>query len=174
VFFVCWRQTVEARRRRSAARTGVNGPSGRVIGSAPRYAVAAGRLIVFGAKGVATPRPDPFVGATLVAIGTSVPELATTIVARLRGHHEVALGTILGSNIFNGFFIVAVAAIIHPIEIAWRAVAVALGFGVLVILFAIPGLGGLIPRRRGLALLTLYVAYVVTVLQVGIPTGALE
>ena len=112
--------------------------------------------------------------AALVAIGTSVPELATTIVARLRGHHEVALGTILGSNIFNGFFIVAVAAIIHPIEIAWRAVVVASGFGVLVILFTIPARGGLVRRRRGLVLLALYVAYVATILQLGVPTGGLE
>jgi len=180
--FLVWlaAATVEARRRRSAAKD-VLGERSRplvVLSCLGGLAVlvAAGRLIVLGAKGVGEAfAMDPFVvGATLVAVGTSVPELATTIVARLRGHHEVALGTILGSNIFNGFFIVAVAAIIHPIEIAWHAVVVALGFGVLVILLTIPGRGGLVPRRRGLALLTLYVAYVVTVLQLGTPAGALE
>jgi cation:H+ antiporter len=49
------------------------------------------------------------IGATVVAVGTSVPELATTVTATLRRHDEVALGTILGSNIFNGLLIVAVA-----------------------------------------------------------------
>jgi len=62
---------------------------------------------------------DLIVGATIFAIGTSVPELATTIIAKLRGHDEIGLGTILGSNIFNGIFIVAVAAVIHPITAAW-------------------------------------------------------
>lgn len=48
---------------------------------------------------------------TVVAVGTSVPELATAIIAKIRGHDEVSLGTVLGSNIFNGLFIIAVAAV---------------------------------------------------------------
>lgn len=64
--------------------------------------VASGLLIVDGAKliGVIFGISPFVIGATLVALGTSMPELATTLIARLRGHHEMGLGTILGSNIF--------------------------------------------------------------------------
>ena len=128
---------------------------------------AAGYLIVTGARGVAAAFGiDEFiVGATLVAIGTSTPELATTIVAKWRGHDEVGLGTIIGSNIFNNLFIVAVAAMIHPISVAWREVAVALGFGMIALVFCYPPHSGLIGRGRGWLLLALYVGYNVTLFQ---------
>lgn len=66
--------------------------------------IAAGTLIVTGAQGIAQAFGiEAFViGATIVAVGTSVPELATAVIAKIRGHDEVGLGTVLGSNIFNG------------------------------------------------------------------------
>jgi len=129
--------------------------------------MAAGYLIVAGARGVAAMFGiDEFiVGATLVALGTSTPELATTIVAKLRGHDEVGLGTIVGSNIFNNLFIVAVAATIHPISVAWREVAVALGFGLLALALCYPPGHGFIGRGRGFLLLVLYAAYNATLFQ---------
>ncbi len=128
--------------------------------------VAAGRLIVTGAQGIAAAFGiDPFViGATLVAVGTSVPELATVLIARLRGHDEVGLGTILGSNIFNALFIVGVAAVLWPIRVAWNEAAVALGFGIVTVAVVFPGHAGMIGRGRGLLLLALYAAYVYAVL----------
>lgn len=129
--------------------------------------VASGRLIVGGARGVAAAYGiDEFIiGATVVAIGTSVPELATTLISKLRGHDEVGLGTILGSNIFNGLLIVAVAAIICPIAVDWREVAIAIIFGALSVLLTYPARDGLIPRRRGFLLLGLYAAYLVAIAQ---------
>jgi cation:H+ antiporter len=129
--------------------------------------VAAGRLIVAGSKGIAISLGiSEFVtGAIIVAVGTSVPELATTIVAKLRGHDEVGLGTILGSNIFNGLLIVPVAAIICPISVDWRKVAVALVFGLLAVVFTFPTRRGFIERRRGVLLLVLYAVYLVTIFQ---------
>jgi cation:H+ antiporter len=87
--------------------------------------IVAGRLIVIGARGIAVELGiDEFViGATAVAVGTSVPELATVTVAQLRGHAEVSLGTVLGSNIFNTLFIVGVAGAIHPISVTLGAFA---------------------------------------------------
>lgn len=128
--------------------------------------VVAGTLIVDGARGIAQSFGlDEFViGATVVAVGTSVPELATTIMAKLRGHDEVGLGTILGSNLFNGLFIIAVAAMIHPIPVAGSEVFVALGFGVAAVALTWPARHGGIGRGRGALLLLLYVAYVATVL----------
>lgn len=133
------------------------------------FLVGAGRLIVSGARGIAAQFGvgEFLIGATVVALGTSVPELATAVVSKLKGHDEVGLGTILGSNIFNGLFIVAVAACIHPITIAWREVFSALVFGVIALGCSYPNGGGFIERRRGLLLLVLYGVYLVTVLQAG-------
>lgn len=129
--------------------------------------VAAGTLIVAGAKGLAIAFGvnEFVVGATLVALGTSAPELATVLIAKLRGHDEISLGTILGSNIFNGLFIVAVAASIHPIVVDWRQVAIALTFGLLALAATFPAGDGLIERRRGLLLLALYAVYVLALVQ---------
>jgi cation:H+ antiporter len=140
-----------------------------VVGLA--FLVAAGPLIVTGARGIAGSfGVDEFViGATIVAVGTSAPELATTVIAKVRGHDEVSLGTILGSNIFNGLFIVAVAAVIFPISVNWREVAVALVFGLLAVVFTFPTRAGFIERRRGVLLLVLYGVYLTAVIY---PKGA--
>jgi len=128
--------------------------------------VAAGTLIVAGAKGIAAAFGIPpfVIGATVVSVGTSVPELATTLIAKLRGHDEIGLGTILGSNIFNGLLIVGVAAAIRPIRVPIAEIAPALGFGVAALVLAFPTRAGIIPRSRGILLLFLYAGYVVTVI----------
>jgi cation:H+ antiporter len=172
-FFIAWiiATVLEARKQRSAADEVLGEHrSWLVIISCLAglgFLVIAGRLIVTGAKGIAVAYGiDEFViGATVVAIGTSVPELATAIISKIRKHDEVGLGTILGSNIFNGLFIIAVAAIIYPITVSLREVAVALMFGFIAVAVTFPSLSGLIERRRGILLLILYSSYVVTILQ---------
>ena len=161
---------VEARRERSAT-PGILGettlrralPVG-VVGLL--LLVAAGRLIVSGARGVGDDVGlDAFVvGVVLVAIGTSTPELATAVIARLRGHEEIGLGTVLGSNVYNGAVIVPVAALIAPITIAWSEIAVSLLFGIAVVALVAPVFGSILGRRRGTALVLLYVSSVVTLL----------
>lgn len=161
---------IEARRQRSAAEEVLGESRGWlalvfcVLGLA--FLGSAGHLIVTGARGIAISfGVDEFViGATIVAVGTSVPELATTIIAKLRGHDEVGLGTILGSNVFNGLFVVAVAAVIFPISVDWREVAVALVFGLLAVVFIFPTRRGFIERRRGVFLLLLYGGYLAAVI----------
>ncbi len=171
--FLAWLVAVviEVRKQRSAAEE-VLGEHRRwlvvlscVVGLA--VLVAAGNLIVAGARGIAISFgiDEYIIGATIVAVGTSVPELATTVIAKLRGHDEVGLGTILGSNIFNGVLIIAVAAIIHPITVAWREVAITLVFGLVALVFAYPTRNGFIERRRGVLLLVLYAVYLATILQ---------
>jgi len=127
---------------------------------------AAGHLIVAGARGIArTMGISEFViGAVIVAVGTTVPELATTIVSKLRGYDEVGLGTVLGSNVFNACFIVAVAAMIHPIPVDWNEASVALIFGFTVLLCAWPGRRSIIVRWQGILLLLLYGANVTLLL----------
>ena len=106
------------------------------------------------------------IGGVIVAVGTTVPELATTIVSKLRGYEEVGLGTVLGSIVFNACFIVGVAAVIHPIPVDWGETAVALGFGPVALLCAYPNRRGIIGRARGVLLLLLYIANVVALLHV--------
>lgn len=171
--FIIWLMAAafEARRQRSAAEE-VLGEERHwlaivlcIIGLALLF--GAGQLIVTGAKGIAISFGinEFVIGATIVAIGTSMPELATAVIAKIRGHDEVGLGTILGSNIFNGFFIVAVASIIHPITINLREITIGLTFGFLTVALTFPTKTGFIERKRGAFLLALYVAYVITILQ---------
>lgn len=129
--------------------------------------VLAGGFIVTGAKYVGESFGwTPFVvGATLVAIGTSIPELATTVISRSRGHDEVGLGTVLGSNLFNGLFIVSIAALIHPIEIRVQTVMIGLFFGLLTVALAMPNRASLVPKGRGLVLLGSYTVYIIMLVQ---------
>jgi cation:H+ antiporter len=128
--------------------------------------ILAGRLIVSGAKGIGADLGlDPFiVGVVFVAIGTSVPELATAVASRLRGHEEVGLGTVLGSNIFNGALIIPIAALITPIRIDWGEIAVSLAFGIAVVLAVVPIPTQVLGRRRGVLLLSLYASSLVTLI----------
>jgi cation:H+ antiporter len=131
--------------------------------------VAAGRLIVEGASGVGRELglDDFVIGVVLVAIGTSAPELATAVIARARGHHEIGLGTILGSNVFNGGLIVPVAAFIAPITVAWNEVAVSLAFGIALVVAVVPGSGRVLGRRRGGLLIAGYACSVSALLLIG-------
>jgi cation:H+ antiporter len=162
---------IEARKQRSAAEK-MLGEQRRMIAAMYSVAglaclIAAGHLVVNGAKGIALAfgLNEFTIGATVVAVGTSVPELATAIIAKLRGHEEVGLGTILGSNIFNGLLIIGIAAIICPITVGWREVTGVLIFGMVAVALTFPNGRGFIDRRRGALLLMLYAAYLVTILQ---------
>lgn len=161
----------EARKQRSAAEAVLGERQiGLIVISCAAglgFLIAAGKLIVAGAREIALSFGiDEFIiGATVVAVGTSVPELATTVIAKLRGHDEVSLGTVLGSNVFNGLFIVAVAAVIHPIQIRLIEVAPALLFGLAAVTLILPTREGFIERRRGLFLLMLYIIYLFILLQ---------
>lgn len=173
--FVVWlvAAVVEAgRQRRASADAGTPGQHTRALLSAPvglALLVVAGDLIVDGARGIALAYglEEFVIGATVVAIGTTVPELATTVMAKLRGHDEVGLGTVLGSNVFNGLLIVGVAATIHPIVIAPGDVYLTLAFGAAAVALLYPARLGWIGRRRGALLLALYLAYLSGVLLTG-------
>ena len=160
-----------ARRQRSAAETVLGehrvGKATAYCGAGLAFLVIAGKLIVSSATAIAIAFGiDEFIiGATIVAIGTTVPELATTVIAKLRGHDEIGLGTVLGSTVFNGTFVVGIAALIHPISVVWREVAVALVFGAVALALTYPTRGNRIERTRGLMLLALYAAYLVAIFQ---------
>lgn len=122
--------------------------------------IAAGFLVVSGAKTIAEGFGIPayLIGATLVALGTSMPELATTLVAVFRGHDEVGASTLLGSNVFNATLIVGVAAMICPIAVSGAGLWIALGAASIAVVVVWPGRSEMLGRGRGVLLLLIYAA----------------
>lgn len=135
--------------------------------------IVAGRLVVVGAKEIGEGLGlDPFVvGATLVAIGTSAPELATALLARRRGHTEVGVGTVLGSNVFNNLWIVGVVALVEPIHTSASEVVLAVAACLVALALVVPTASGTVPRWRGGCLLALAAAYLTLTVALG-PTSA--
>ncbi|WP_019529756.1 calcium/sodium antiporter [Dasania marina] len=78
--------------------------------------IASSQLLVWGAKIVAIELgvSELIIGLTVVAVGTSLPELAATVASALKGHHDIALGNIVGSNLFNLLAVMAMPALISP------------------------------------------------------------
>lgn len=81
--------------------------------------VVSSRMLVWGAVSIATDLgvSDLIIGLTVVAIGTSLPELASSVAAARKGEHELAVGNIIGSNLFNTLAVVGVAGVIQPMSI---------------------------------------------------------
>lgn len=126
--------------------------------------VGGANVLVLGATSLARGfgLPEMVIGLTLVAVGTSLPELATSLVAAAKRQPDIALGNIVGSNIFNVLGILGVTALTRPLRIPYEVVAidlwVMLGFSVVLVPFLVSGLR--LGRREGAVLLALYVGYV--------------
>ena len=105
---------------------------------------------------------EAVIGLTLVAIGTSLPELATAIVAGLRHHTEVALGNVLGSNLFNILAVLSALTFTLPFEVAAEMMAfdIWVMVGVSVLLLPVMLTGWRIGRLEGALFLLLYVGYI--------------
>ncbi|MCK0105106.1 calcium/sodium antiporter [Marinobacter sp. S0848L] len=129
--------------------------------------VVSSRMLVWGAVSIAQALgiSDLVIGLTIVAIGTSLPELASAIAAVKKNEHDLILGNILGSGIFNTLAVVGLAAAIQPLsvdpEVLYRDWTLMLGLTValLVMGFGFTGWRKLISRVDGALLLTAYVAY---------------
>ena len=103
---------------------------------------------------------ERFIGLTIVALGTSLPELFTSVTAARKGNADIAIGNIVGSNIFNILFVVGFSALITPVAFAkafefdmW----VALGSSFALFLFVLPTKA--LERWGGVAMLVSYAAY---------------
>jgi cation:H+ antiporter len=128
--------------------------------------IASSRILVWGAVEIAHGFgvSDLIVGLTVVAVGTSLPELASSIIATRKGEHDIALGNILGSNLFNTLAVVGIAGTIHPMpvgpEVFTRDMLV---MAVLTLLLFVFGYGfrgpGRINRIEGSILLVCYLGY---------------
>jgi len=102
------------------------------------------------------------IGLTIVAVGTSLPELATSVVATKRGQASIAIGNIVGSNIFNVFWILGITGIITPIRVAQGAnldLLVSVGTTLLLFVFMFLGKKHQLERWQGIAFLLAYAGY---------------
>jgi len=81
--------------------------------------IGSSRMLVWGAVEIAhfLGVSDLIIGLTIVAVGTSLPELASSIIAARKGEHDIALGNIIGSNLFNTLAVVGIAGAIHPLTV---------------------------------------------------------
>ncbi|MGD8174841.1 calcium/sodium antiporter [Marinimicrobium sp. ARAG 43.8] len=129
--------------------------------------VASSRLLVWGAVYVASSLgvSDVIIGLTIVAIGTSLPELASSLAAVRKNEHELALGNVIGSNLFNTLAVVGIAGAIHPMgvgpDVISRDILVMslLTVSLFVFGYGFKGRQGRINRFEGGALLVAYASY---------------
>lgn len=131
--------------------------------------VFGGEAVVFGAKGLALQVSDAahldhdlaesLVGLTIVAVGTSLPELVTSVVAAKKGQNELALGNVIGSNIFNILFVLGIAGTVNPLTTGSQVIIDAVVMMTATIVVFIFALTGKIKRSGGIALLCMYGAY---------------
>lgn len=125
--------------------------------------IIGGQLVVENAKGIATAlgMSETLIGLTVVAIGTSLPELVTSIVASKKGENGLAVGNVIGSNIFNILFILGVSATIHPIAVNYASVIDLLILITVSIVTFIFSLTKNISRIEGAVMILMYAATVV-------------
>lgn len=126
--------------------------------------VAGSRALLSGSVAVAEELgvSEALIGLTLVAIGTSLPELSISIIASVRRHADVAVGNVLGSNIFNLLGILGVSALLQPLPVHERILAVDqwVMLAAALVLLAFLHTGRRLTRAEGMLLLAGYVAYV--------------
>lgn len=130
--------------------------------------IVSSRSIVWGAVELATlwGMSELLIGLTIVAIGTSLPELVASVAAARRGEHDMALGNVIGSNLFNTLGVVGVATVISPIkniapEILSRDVLMMAGVTLLLFVLAIIAYNrqGEMKRGSGLVLILTFIGY---------------
>lgn len=124
--------------------------------------VAGGSLLVDAAVEIARffDVPESVIGLTIVAVGTSMPELATSVVAALRKQADIALGNVVGSNIFNILGILGIASLINPLSSTdFSRIDFALMMGIAILLLPLAWTHRRLGRLEGLFLFVTYIGY---------------
>lgn len=135
------------------------------------FLVAFSKLLVFGAVNVATAFgvSELVIGLTIIAIGTSLPELAASLAAARKGCPDLAIGNVLGSNIFNILAVIGIASFISPFEVSQDVLSrdlpllILLSFAFILVAFSPKG-DGKINRFEGFSFLTIFIAYMVVLI----------
>ena len=130
--------------------------------------IGSSRLLVWGAVGVAHEFgvSDLIIGLTIVALGTSLPELAASVIAARKGEHDIAIGNVVGSNMFNILAVIGIATVIAPmnnipLEVLQRdwTIMLLLTIALFVMAYGFKGRNGRINRVEGTILILCYAAY---------------
>ena len=126
--------------------------------------IGGGQAVVYSAKEIArvAGMSETLIGLTVVAVGTSLPELVTSVVAARKGEVGLAVGNVIGSNIFNLLFILGLSAVIHPVSVNLASVidlGVLIAISLLTYLFSLTS--GKLKRGEGIAMILFYIIYVV-------------
>jgi len=129
--------------------------------------ILSSRVLVWGAVEIAQGFgiSDMIIGLTVVAVGTSLPELASSVIAARKGEHDIALGNIIGSNLFNTLAVVGIAGVIHPMTVGPEVfsrdmmVMAALTVSLFVLGYSVRNRQRRINRYEGAALLACYIGY---------------
>jgi len=131
--------------------------------------IVSSRILVWGAVIIARGFgvSDLIIGLTIIAVGTSLPELASAVIATRKGEHDLALGNVLGSNLFNTLAVVGIAGAIHPMAVGREVFArdltlmAVLTISLFAIGYGFRGRPGRINRIEGGILLSCYIGYMV-------------
>ncbi len=123
--------------------------------------IAGGQIVVYSAKEIARflGMTETLIGLTIVAVGTSLPELVTSVIAARKGETGLAVGNVIGSNIFNLLFILGISAIIHPVAVNAASVydiGILIFVSLLTYVFLLSA--RTLKRTEGMLLLMLYIA----------------
>lgn len=107
---------------------------------------------------------DTFIGLSIIAFGTSLPELLTAVIAAIKGHEGIAIGNVLGSNLFNILMIIGVSGIIDPLEISQSMAG-----GIIPAMMLVTLIGVILSRKRmgrkeGVLLLLSYAAFMAIII----------
>ena len=105
--------------------------------------------------------PQLIIGLTIVAMGTSLPELVTSIVAARKGQNDIAMGNVIGSNLFNIFLILGVSSVITPIPVQATSIVDCLFLIAISAVFYLPARKGKLGRVPGIAMVAMYAVYTV-------------
>ncbi|SCH89022.1 MULTISPECIES: calcium/sodium antiporter [unclassified Romboutsia] len=126
--------------------------------------VIGGDMVVNSATSIATSfgMSANLVGLTIVAVGTSLPEFVTSIVAIKKGETEIAIGNVIGSNLFNILLVLGLATTIYPITISMFAlIDIAFMVAITVLLYLFMKKDSSLVKKHGLILVIIYVAYMI-------------
>ena len=111
--------------------------------------------------GINQSNAQSFVGLSIVALGTSLPELVTSVVAAKKGESDIALGNVIGSNVFNTLLVVGLAGIVTPLGIsAGVAIDLFIALGITIVVFLISFFRNKLNKGHGYFLLFIYIAYI--------------
>lgn len=158
---------------RHASKSGVRtvGTALALVAAGIGLLVLGGELLVRGAVELARAvgMTERVIGLTIVAAGTSTPEVATSIVAARRGQSEIALGNVIGSNIFNVLGIVGVSALVTPLAVAPEIIRSDVWWmlGLSLVIFPMMRTKAVVTRLEGFLLVSVYVVYL-TLLVLGV------